>query len=370
VATSQGDVHNLVPTLVTNAPAKIVEVAVGYASTYARVADGRIFCCGSLESGCLGLGDTITEEIKQLNSCPTLTLHAPLKAIGVVSSLSCGDNHTAAVINEKLYTWGVGSWGRLGLGSVENALVPTHVQLSTQAVRSVVCGSYHTTVLTDQHLMTFGWNKNGRLGIGKGASPGPLVQTTPVEVKIDLPVSIYGGSGHTVAITSKGQLYSWGEGAWGGLGHGDEADQWLPKLLDSKETFIRAGLGTSFTIALSESGNLWSWGQNSQFQLGRPTGSPLLPGLIPSLSGVDVAVIACGKQHVAVIKGGSLYIWGKSTRGALGSGSQASEFKEPTLLSALKEVSSVACGWQHVAACTSDGTLYTWGSSSRGALGT
>ncbi len=37
------------------------------------------------------------------------------------------------------------------------------------------------------------------------------------------------GSGHSAAITTNGELYTWGQGDHGRLGHGDDASQAKPK---------------------------------------------------------------------------------------------------------------------------------------------
>lgn len=39
------------------------------------------------------------------------------------------------------------------------------------------------------------------------------------------------GSSHSAAITSSGELYSWGLGEYGRLGHGDNTTQLRPKLV-------------------------------------------------------------------------------------------------------------------------------------------
>lgn len=41
------------------------------------------------------------------------------------------------------------------------------------------------------------------------------------------------GSSHSAAITSSGELYSWGLGEYGRLGHGDNTTQLRPKLVCS-----------------------------------------------------------------------------------------------------------------------------------------
>ena len=41
------------------------------------------------------------------------------------------------------------------------------------------------------------------------------------------------GANHSAAITSDGRLYTWGEGACGGLGHGTENSEPLPRLVEA-----------------------------------------------------------------------------------------------------------------------------------------
>lgn len=46
------------------------------------------------------------------------------------------------------------------------------------------------------------------------------------------------GSAHSAAITSDGELYTWGQGQYGRLGHGDEISQHTPKLVCCQIFFI------------------------------------------------------------------------------------------------------------------------------------
>ena len=41
------------------------------------------------------------------------------------------------------------------------------------------------------------------------------------------------GSGHSVAVMSNGEVYTWGQGEHGRLGHGDELIQTKPKQVSS-----------------------------------------------------------------------------------------------------------------------------------------
>jgi len=43
--------------------------------------------------------------------------------------------------------------------------------------------------------------------------------------------SIAAGSSHSIAVTADGEVYTWGSGSFGRLGHGDHCDEYLPRLV-------------------------------------------------------------------------------------------------------------------------------------------
>lgn len=46
-------------------------------------------------------------------------------------------------------------------------------------------------------------------------------------------VDVTCGGAHSAAITASGELYTWGKGRYGRLGHGDSDDQLKPKLVEA-----------------------------------------------------------------------------------------------------------------------------------------
>ena len=66
----------------------------------------------------------------------------------------------------------------------------------------------------------------------------------------------------SLSPTDSSDVYTWGHGVSGRLGHGDEKDHVVPKVVQSllgKE--IRAvSCGPSHTAALNASGELFTWG--------------------------------------------------------------------------------------------------------------
>lgn len=87
-----------------------------------------------------------------------------------VEYLSCGESHSAAISDKlKLYTWGSGSYGRLGHGMDQHEKIPKLVvDLEQYEITYVSCGAFHTFAMTaDGVLFGFGQAKHGKLGIAR-----------------------------------------------------------------------------------------------------------------------------------------------------------------------------------------------------------
>ena len=69
-----------------------------------------------------------------------------------VINISAGESHSAAVTQtKKLYTWGNGSYGRLGTGFDIDNLKPVLVEdLAHKDMLKVSCGTFHTLVLSTE----------------------------------------------------------------------------------------------------------------------------------------------------------------------------------------------------------------------------
>ncbi len=74
---------------------------------------------------------------------------------------------------------------------------------------SVSCGSHHTVILTDDgEVLTCGIGENGRLGTGNSSD---ALEPLPVESLLDVNiVQVAASKNHTVALSNKGQVFTWG----------------------------------------------------------------------------------------------------------------------------------------------------------------
>lgn len=56
-------------------------------------------------------------------------------------------------------------------------------------------------------------------------------------------VDIAAGGAHSACITASGELFTWGKGRYGRLGHGDSEDQLKPKLVSDHQCSVYSTCG-------------------------------------------------------------------------------------------------------------------------------
>ncbi|OQS06735.1 regulator of chromosome condensation (RCC1) [Thraustotheca clavata] len=130
---------------------------------------------------------------------------------------------------------------------------------------------------------------------------------------------------HTLVISSKGECFSWGFGKGGRLGTGTEFNCIHPVQLSFAHRVVsKVAAGENHSLALTSDGQLFSWGSNSYGQLGFPlkqtsAASRLIPKRIDALKGMTFVDIAASSVHSAAIAtSGHVYTWGSNKKGQLG----------------------------------------------------
>ncbi|KAJ7294853.1 hypothetical protein O6H91_Y228200 [Diphasiastrum complanatum] len=211
--------------------------------------------------------------------------------------LAAGAEHTAAVTeNGKLYGWGWGRYGNLGLGDRNDRLVPAEVPaLPGELMTMVACGWRHTiTVSGSGSLYTYGWSKYGQLG--QGDYNDHLLPHQVEALRNKRIVQISGGWRHTVALSEQGKVYSWGWNKFGQLGVGDANNRCAPQLVQIPEDQIvmQVSCGWRHTVAITDGYNVFSWGRGTSGQLGH---GDILDRSIPKrIESLSADGFAC--QHI------------------------------------------------------------------------
>lgn len=304
-----------------------------------------------------------------------------------IQHVACGVKHASLVTRQgEVFTWGEESGGRLGHGVGVDAIHPRLVEsLSASTIDFAACGEFHTcAVSTNGELYTWGdgAHKAGLLGHGTDISHWiPKRISGPLE---GLQVAFVScGTWHTSLITTTGKLFTFGDGTFGALGHGNRETVLYPREVESLAglKIVAVSCGVWHTAAVvevivtqssSSFGKLFSWGDGDKYRLGHGDKEPRLkPTCVPSLIDYNFHKIACGHSlTIGLTTSGSVFTIGSTVYGQLGN--PHSDGKLPCLVEdklANEPVKEVACGSYHVAVLTSRNEVYTWGKGANGRLG-
>lgn len=130
-----------------------------------------------------------------------------------------------------VYSFGNGSRGQLGLGTLEDHSDPSQIEaLAGIKIVSIACGTWHCAVISDEgDLYTWGWNQNGQLGLpihSTEKSEGVSVMATPHIIDFPDPnanaVKVACGKRHTIVLLDNGELYGCGMNKYKQLKEDDE----------------------------------------------------------------------------------------------------------------------------------------------------
>ncbi|ETK80662.1 hypothetical protein L915_13726 [Phytophthora nicotianae] len=287
----------------------MVAAANGCEHMLAVASDGAVFSWGYNDRGQLGLGSTISKS-------HTPRMIDSLREKYHITTAAVSYHHSAVVSsNGELLTFGMNDCGQLGLDHTQHQHTPQLVEaLSSQVVTKVACGLYHTIAVTSGgEVYSFGKNDYGQLALGHARNmKAPTLVKTSLGESDEKIVAVSCGYYHTVTISEKGKLITWGRNDYGQLGIGSKehknSAQFVPLPLSSK--IKTASCGCYHTLILMANGRVMVFGRNNKGQLGagsRTLPSADLPLPVPSnsLANDEVVRIAAGFYSSYILTGRS-----------------------------------------------------------------
>lgn len=316
-----------------------------------------------------------------------------------VSKITGGFMHNAVLDAAGNQAWlaGLAESGQMGGGPTVNTKqtqylpVPFIVddvdpELFTRAVHDIAGGYQHTCLITQRFNWTTpqgvvycsGNNDKGQLGRSDIESVTyilPVTATDPMFTAASI-TALASGPDNMVALTSTGELWSWGANSNGELGNGQTTDANQPVRVHNMRNIVKIGCGFGFCAALDASGILYGWGKNDRFQLGGASTEKAVT--IPVQILADVSDFSCGGAHMLAVVENRLYSWGEGTLGATGHPKNIPSLvldrwyvRTPTAVADFANVNirSIAAGGKHSIVLDTCGVVYTFGSDSLGQLG-
>jgi hypothetical protein len=271
-----------------------LQIAAGELHTCARLDDGSVKCWGQNDFAQLGLEDAQTRGDgpgEMGAALPTVNLGPGRTVLNV----AVGYFHTCARLDDgSVKCWGLNAFGELGLGDAQNrgggpgqmgAALPIVSLGPGRTALQVIAGGYYACArLDDGTVKCWGRNESGQLGLGdgqnRGDGPGELganlaaVDLGPGRIAQELAAA----GNHPCARLNDGTVKCWGRNESGQLGLGDtqnrgdgpgEMGSSLPVMnLGPGRTVLRLAVGYYHSCARFDDGSVKCWGSNAFGELG------------------------------------------------------------------------------------------------------
>ncbi len=285
-------------------------VSAGDTHSVALKSDGSLWAWGLNNSGQLG-DETNVEK------------HVPTR-IGTDAdwvAISAGGCHSAAIkTNGSVYTWGCNVSGQIGNGSHDNVSEPNEIStIYMPSVSSISLGAQHSIAISDGQIFTWGDDscyQLARFSCVPYNEPGPI-GFEPGSIEFGTWTTLAAGANYNIALKPDGTLWTWGCNSHCTLGNGCGSDSYKPLQIGTDTNWTAISAGGSVSVALKDDGTLWAWGTWSDFG---PVGVPTQIG-----SDADWTAISAGDDYGLALKhDGTLLSWGYNANGRLGDGTTQS----------------------------------------------
>ena len=232
----------------------------------------------------------------------------------------------------------------------------------------------------DGTVWSWGQNNNGELGLGNTTEYSEPQQITDIKEKItDVKTGYY----HSIALTEKGEVYTWGYNGNGQLGNGTREDSLVPVKVTGLENIAKIDAYKYITIALTQNGEVYVWGSgygakpvklNFTRKIIDVSGNLVLAenrkayNLDETKSyGKDLIKVVAGYNHyLGLTSDGEVYAWGSNSYGQLGNGNNTSsstavKVVTPDGKSNMTNIVDISAGDSYSIITDKDGKVYTFG---------
>lgn len=231
-----------------------------------------------------------------------------------------GNEHSS--VATELFSWGSGANYQLGTGNAHIQKLPCKVDsLNGSIIKLISAAKFHSVALTDRgEVYTWGFGRGGRLGHPDfDIHSGQAAVITPRQVISGLGsrrvMAIAAAKHHTVVATQGGEVFTWGSNREGQLGYTSVDTQPTPRRVSSlRSRIVAVAAANKHTAVVSDLGEVFTWGCNREGQLGYGTSnsaSNYTPHVVESLKGKILTRVSAAKYHTIVLgSDGEVFTWG------------------------------------------------------------
>ncbi|KAI4348466.1 hypothetical protein L6164_009189 [Bauhinia variegata] len=231
-----------------------------------------------------------------------------------------GNEHNA--VATEVFSWGSGTNYQLGTGNAHIQKLPCKVDsLNGSFIKLISAAKFHSVAVTARgEVYTWGFGRGGRLGHPDfDIHSGQAAVITPRQVTSGLGYrqvkAIAAAKHHTVIATEAGEVFTWGSNREGQLGYTSVDTQPTPRRVTSlRSKIVAVAAANKHTAVVSDLGEVFTWGCNREGQLGYGTSnsaSNYTPHIVEYLKGKTFTRVSAAKYHTVVLGAdGEVYTWG------------------------------------------------------------
>jgi len=247
---------------------KFIQIVAGRRFTCGLTVDHDAYCWGANQQGYSPLGDGVVAVDRWAPH--------PVQGGRKFASLGAGKYHTCGItLDGETYCWGMGTNGRLGTGDTVNTTVPTKVVGGLRFAK--IDGGVASTCALTVEGEAYCWGSastHHKLGaLDENGEPiSSTVVPEPIKVTTDLRfVDIEVGPYHACGLATDGKAYCWGHDNRGRLGVGEDFPgntAPTPTPVVGGHTFIEIITGLEHNCGKTPAQEIYCWGDGSEGQVG------------------------------------------------------------------------------------------------------
>jgi len=222
----------------------------------------------------------------------------------------CGERHVAVLSRDgRVYTWGGNDLGQLGLGDDNKRTAPTCVPFGpSKVVKAIACGAEHMLAVSGEgEIFSWGRGAEGQLGYDEELFDEPFPDPKRVQGIPSKAICVAAGCYHSAAVTDQGEVFTWGDGSKGQLGHGTFATLLGPLPVEALGRngadlqAVAVSCGAYHTAIRTENRLVYCWGDDQR----HPDESiPMMaasPQALQALTGIPIRDLVCGSFQTFVL---------------------------------------------------------------------
>ncbi|CAB9510580.1 Ultraviolet-B receptor UVR8 [Seminavis robusta] len=246
-------------------------VAAGELHSAAVTVDGDVYTWGDGFCGQLGLGD------KRPAVAPKHVEQGGLEDECVLS-VSCGSRHTLAVTEDgEIWSWGLGHFGALG-----RSFTPFEYDADAAVVAlggeeaAVPVAMGHGAAAQDNEQQVAAEQLRAHLdllcNLSLDDSSNQCIPMVVESLQLTKAIGASAGHRHSLFLDENGAVYACGAGRSGCLGVGDNDSQMYPvivsEFVNEKVRIMKLSAGVDISMAVSTTGQVYSWGSMKGGRIG------------------------------------------------------------------------------------------------------